>query len=36
MFDIITFSYMNPIFDYLAEDPKNQLSLEQLGDFSES
>jgi len=36
MFDIITFSYMNPVFDYLSADPNNQLCLEQLGDLNES
>ena len=35
MFDFITLSYMNPVFNFLSEDPTNQLCIEQLGDLNE-
>jgi len=33
MFDFVTMRYMNPIYEFLSADEKNQLSLEQLGDL---
>jgi hypothetical protein len=31
----ITYSYVDPLFDYLKEDKDNKLSIEQYGDLTE-
>jgi hypothetical protein len=36
IFSGVTYSYMQPLFDYLGADKDNQLSIEQFGDLHEN